>query len=235
MRFLKEMNKLPIIGLVIVVCITVATFLFSAIIPLHYDANEMGKNIGSAEGKAVGLVTGSFKGFTEGDSKGREDGLKSEDTAAMVSTRMSEVGNLEVLVAGVRLKNVHSVGDKYKALYLMAGDAVFTVDMKKAKVSTTSNGELLVVIPKPEIQLFIDERKTEKLAESQTSLFDGSAKDGYTAYMNSMTATTDEIQNTITNYDTLVKAAQESAVNQVSMLVKSVCGNDRAVQISIEA
>ena len=133
---------------------------------------------------------------------------------------MSEICNLEFLVAGVRLKNVHAVGNKYKALYLLAGNAVFTVDMTKVKVSTTSNGELLVVIPKPEIQLYIDERKTEKLAEWQTPRFDGSAKDGYIAYMNSMTATVEEIQNTM--------------ANQVTFLVKSVCGNDRSVHISVE-
>lgn len=233
MKYLKGM-KLPVVGFAIILCIAVVTTLLTVIIPIHNDADEMGKQIGLVEGKAVGLVTGSYKGYTEGDTKGKADGLKAEDTGAVVSNRMNEIGNLEVLVAGVRLKNVHAVGNKYKALYLLAGNAVFTVDMTKVKVSTTSNGELLVVIPKPEIQLYIDERKTEKLAEWQTPFFDGSAKDGYTAYMNSMTATVEEIQNTMANYDNLMKMAQESAVNQVTFLVKSVCGNDRSVHISVE-
>ena len=235
MKLLREMNKLPVVGFMLIACVAAATILFSILIPLHNDAVAMGTNVGSVEGKAVGFVTGSYKGFTEGDAKGKEDALSAEDTTAVVSNRMIEVGNLEVLVAGVRLKNMHSVGDKYKALYVVAGDAVFTVDMTKVKVSITSNGDLLVIIPKPEMHLYIDERKTEKLAEYQKAVFDGDAKDGFTAYMNSMTATVEEVQKTLSNYDALMKAAQESAVKQVTMLVKSVCGNDRAVHISIEA
>lgn len=233
MKFPKE-AKLPVVGIATILCVAVAVILFSVIIPSYQNAETLGNQIGQVEGKAVGLVTGSYKGYTEGDTKGKADGLKAEDTAATISNRMNEVGDLEVLVAGVRLKNVHAVGDKYKALYLLAGNAVFTVDMTKVKVSSTSNGEMLVVIPKPEMQVYIDERKTDKLAEWQAPFFDGSAKDGYTAYMNSMTATVEEIQNTLANYDTLMKTAQEAAVKQVTVLVKSICGNDRSVHISIE-
>ena len=132
MRYLKGM-KLPVVGFAIILCIAVVTTLFTVIIPIHNDADEMGKQIGLVEGKAVGLVTGSYKGYTEGDTKGKADGLKAEDTGAVVSNRMNEIGNLEVLVAGVRLKNVHAVGNKYKALYLLAGNAVFTVDKSKGE------------------------------------------------------------------------------------------------------
>ena len=242
MKYLKEEKernllkeaKLPVVGIAMILCVAVAVILFSVIIPCYHDADALGNQIGQVEGKAVGLVTGSYKGYTEGDTKGKEDGLKAEDTTATVANRMNEVGDLEVLVAGVSLKNIHTVGAKYKALYLLAGDAVFTVDMTKVKVSATSNGEMLVVIPKPEMQVYIDERKTSKLAEWQDPLFNGSAEDGYTAYMNSMTATVEEMRNALSNYDTLMKTAQDSAVKQVTVLVKSICGSDKGIHISIE-
>lgn len=235
MKLIKEINKLPFIGIMLIICIAAATLLFSVILPLYRSSNEMGKNVGMIEGKAVGLVTGSYKGFTEGDAKGKEDALSAEDITAHVADRMNEVGNLEVLVAGIRLKNVHSVGDKYKALYLIAGDAVFTVDIAKVKVSASSDGELLVVIPKPEMQLYIDERKTERLANSQKAIFNGSSEDGFTAYINTMTATVEEVEKALSNYDELMKAAQESAVAQVDMIVKSVCGSGITAHISLEA
>lgn len=232
---MKKLKKMPVIGVMLIVCAATAVMLFTVVLPLYKNSRNIGEGVGTMEGKAVGLVTGSYKGFTEGDAQGKAEALTAEDTTANVVSRMHEVGNLEVLAAGIRLKNMHSVGEKYKVLYVIAGDAVFTVDMTKAKVSTTSGGKLNIVLPSPEVNFHIDEGKTEKLAEYQSPLFNGTAADGYTAYINSMTATVEEAKNAIFNYDELMKEAQDSAVKQVTMLVNAVRGNDKAIDIKFDA
>ena len=80
---------------------------------IHYRAKTVGREIGSSTGEAVGKAIGSFKGFThgmkDGADAGENAGLSAEDTTADVKGAFESVGKLEVLVAGVTLKNIHEV------------------------------------------------------------------------------------------------------------------------------
>lgn len=205
------------------------------LLPMQGKADTIGAQIGQAKGEVVGLAVGSYKGVTEGiaagDAAGTQEGLSARDTAAAVGNTLLETAKLEVLVAGVKLTNMHSLGKDYQALYVVKGDAVFSVDLKKAKVSQSDDGTLNVLIPEPEVELFVDESGTEKLAEYQKYPFSGDAGSGYTAYLNTLKNTTSEVRRSLENYDALMEQAKESAVTQISYISESACGNGKSVKV----
>ena len=213
----------------------VAAAALFVLLPMQNKADTIGAQIGQAKGEAVGVAVGSYKGVTEGiaagNSAGTQQGLSADDTAAAVGNTLTETAKLEVLVAGVKLTNMHSLGKDYQALYVVKGDAVFSVDLTKAKVSQADDGSLNVFIPEPEVELFVDEEGTEKLAEYQKYPFSGDAESGYTAYLNTMKNTAGEVRDSLENYDVLMKEARGSAVEQVSYISESACGNGKVVHV----
>ena len=72
---------------------------------------------------------------------------------------------------------------------------------------------------------------TEKLAEYQKYPFSGDAESGYTAYLNTMKNTAGEVRDSLENYDVLMKEARGSAVEQVSYISESACGNGKVVHV----
>lgn len=204
---------------------------------LRINASSMGSSFGDGLGKAVGKAAGSLEGVTEGREAGieagQDAGLSAEDTEADIATRLKEVANLEVLVASVKLNDFHSIGkDKdYAALYLLKGDAIFSVDLSDMDVSLKGN-ELKIVLPQPKVNLIIDESQTEKVAEYQKHFFSGSAAAGMEAYLNTMKKLTEEPEKAIANYDFLMESARESAEKQVRQLASSVSIQKRNVSIS---
>ncbi len=225
-------NKLNSIFLGAAVVCAAAMFV---LYPMQENADTIGAQIGHAKGEAVGLAVGSYKGVTEGiaagNAAGTEQGLSAEDTAAVVGNTLAETAKLEVLVAGVKLTNMHSLGKDYQALYVVKGDAVFSVDLTKAKVSQSADGTLNVLIPEPEVELFVDEEGTEKLAEYQKYPFSGDAESGYTAYLNTMKNTAGEVRDSLENYDVLMKEAKDSAIDQITYITECACGKGRSVHV----
>ena len=134
MKFTKDIKKLPLLSFLVIIITALLIVLIVVVIPQHSAAQSIGETIGSAEGKAVGLAVGSYNGIIEGVDAGKAAGLSAEDTTVNIANRMNAVGNLEVLVAGVKLKNVHSIGDRYEALYLLKGNAIFTINMEDASI-----------------------------------------------------------------------------------------------------
>ena len=177
----------------------------------------------------TGLAVGSYKGVTEGLEKGaqagKEAGLKSDDMTAEISGTVKEVGNLEVLVANVEIPDYHEVGKKYAALYLFRGSAVFSVDLAKASVSKTEDGEVIIVLPEPTTVVNINDSETELLAEYQRKFFNGNADDGFQAYLNSLRLIDTIAVEKVSNFDMLMNMARNSAKKQVQMLSQNVCAN----------
>ena len=203
---------------------------------MFFNAREQGDLIGANTGKVTGWAVGSFRGVTEGIEKGTEagkaSGLSAEDTQVETIRKIEEIGRLEVLAAGAKLTNIHSIGTDYSAIYLMKGNAVFTVDLQKADFRFEEEGKTLsITLPEPEMELYIDESATEKLAEYQKHFYTGSAKDGFTAYLNTTKNTVAEVRETMANYDELLTQAKESAVKQVTWLAQSARGEETAVTV----
>ena len=194
-----------------------------------YRSEEIGNGVGSGAGKMTGLAVGSYKGVTEGLEKGaqagKEAGLKSDDMTAEISGTLKEVGNLEVLVANVEIPDYHEVGKKYAALYLFRGSAVFSVDLAKASVSKTEDGEVIIVLPEPTAVVNINDSETELLAEYQRKFFNGNADDGFQAYLNSLRLIDTIAVEKVSNFDMLMNMARNSAKKQVQMLSQNVCAN----------
>lgn len=220
----------------IVLCILLAGVLM-IVISIRMEADSIGKVLGETTGSSVGKVIGSFEALTdyrEAYAEGKEEGLSAVDTTAEVTNKVQELNKLEVLVAGVKLRDEHSVGDEeYVALYLLKGDAVFTVDFRDAEITKEEN-VLLITIPEPEMELIIDQSKLEKVAEYQKFFWSGSAEDGFDAYLASMAKVTEETKESLANYDTLMKAAKESAESQVKQLVNSISVSEIEVKIKFK-
>lgn len=227
--------KIPKSGRYIIPCVVIACILFYAII-LRVKAESIGTMYGQSAGSKVGKFVGSFDAFTdyrEAYAEGKEQGFSAEDTVAEVAYKMKEVEKLDVLVASVKLNNMHTIGDDYAALYLLKGDAVFTVDLGKAEISEETDG-IHIVLPPLEMDLIVDQSKIEKVAEYQKQIFNGSSEDGFDAHINSMKKIVEESKESLVNYDSLMKTAEETAKKQVTQLANAVAINKRYVTVEFK-
>ena len=197
-------------------------------------SGSMGEKISKTFGETVGVFTGSFdgvtKGLSEGEEAGRAEGISAKDTKASIKDKMDEVGKLEVLTAGVGIKNAHKYGEKYASMYLMKGNIIFSVDLTKADfIEELSNNKLLIRLPNPEVDLTLNEEETAKLAERQNKVFDGDAEDGYDAYLNTLKKTQSELESVIGNYDQLVEQAKNSAQTQIRFIAEQASLSEREI------
>ena len=222
----------PLIVLfVAVLCIMIYT------IYLRINATSIGGGIGAGTGTVVGKAIGSLEGMTLGRAKGTEAGkqagLSAEDTKARIASDIHEMENLEVLVASVKMSDFHAIGGDnkaYAALYLANGNVVFTVDMSQAQIEEGDDG-LHILLPGPKGTLYIDDSSVEKVAEYQRKLFNGSAEDGFDAYLNTMRKMQQASEETLSNYDFLLNSARQSAERQVKLIVKAVSTSNSDVLI----
>lgn len=233
---MKQFKKMPIIAIlsiitVAITCVMISTILMGA----HAQnlGNDVGSTMGRATGKAIGAVAGVTKGSQDGYEAGKAEGLSAEDTKTKISNTIREAANLEVLVASVKLSDIHSVGDDYKALYLLRGNAVFSVDLGKAIVEERDDG-VYITIPQPEMELIIDQSRIKQEAMFQKYKFSGDAESGLDAYINSMKKIVQESSSALSNYDSLIKSAKTAAKKQVEQLANSVAVNQRTVYVSFQ-
>lgn len=185
------------------------------------------QEIGKTTGAFVGNAMGSYDGYVEGKEDGKRDGekagLSAEDTQVSLQQAVTAAGKLEVLAAGVSLKNLNEIGDTYKSLYMASGEAIFTVNLINAEVSfNEDHSDIHIAIPRPTLQVYLDQNSTQKLAETQKFSFTVGSEDGITAYLNSMSQSMDKVSETIANYDALVELAEEASVNQVRQLASAL-------------
>lgn len=226
-KLIKSTAPIWSVGIAIVVFLVLILF----VIPAYNNSQSIGNAFGTSVGEAVGTAIGSYNGITqdywEGWDEGKEQGLSADDTEVTdITSIIRGTGKLQILVAKVALDVSHEVGDKYAAIYLLRGEAIFTVDLSGAQIDNDMN---IVMIPQPEVHLDFDESEVEKIAEWQTCFFDGSTEDGYTAYMNSIEQSREHAKESIANYDELIAQAQEAAKKQVQMLVMNMTGKSVSV------
>lgn len=212
-------------------CVLAAIFFVMAIaaVYFHARAKNVGTSVGEMTGGAVGVALGSadgvINGLQEGMEAGAAAGLSAEDTTADMKESLKEVGRLEVLAAGVTLRNLNEIGQEYTNLSVINGDAIFSVDMTQAEISFSQDGkEVYIVIPEPTMELYIDQSGTEILAEIQKPFFGVTAEDGLNAYLNSMAQTVDKVKETLANYDSLLAQAKDSALEQVRQMAETISG-----------
>lgn len=199
------------------------------------NAVTIGNDVGSMLGIASGKVMGSRDGLLEAKDAydaGVQQGLSNEDTTAKIGNAIKEVENLEVLVASIKLKDMHNIGNntEYAALYLLKGDAVFTVDLSQSTFEE-DNESIYINIPLPEMKLIIDQSKIEKVAEYQKFFFSGSAEKGFDDYINMMKKIAEETPKTLANYDVLMESAKDSAQKQVKSLAESITLQDKNIYV----
>lgn len=190
--------------------------------------------LGTGVGGAVGTAVGSFKAVTEdipkGYAAGKAVGLSAEDTHAVIGNGVRRIGRLEVLAANTSLADFHKDGEKYAALYLVSADVVFSVDVTKARILFSEQNDIDLILPEPEAAVYIDQNKTDLVAQWQKNFFSGSTEDGMTAYLNSMTKIQQATAESLDGYDALLEQAKKSAEKQIGFLMKSIApdiGPDR--------
>lgn len=188
-------------------------------------------------GKSAGVALGSFRGVTQGIADGAEagkqKGLSAEDTVVTIGTKMAEAGKLQVMLADLRLSDLYKQGPEknpqYAALLEMKGEGVFTVDLTQAEaVYDASENQINITIPEPVFTPYLDDSTLEVLAEYQSPLFDGSTADGYTGYLNSRERLEEEAQEKMS---AMMEPAKASALTQVELLARSICGSSASVQV----
>lgn len=232
----KKIFRMPgyigLAGLAVIAAVMLVLAGFS-----YSHASELGENIGSDAGRAVGKALGSFEGITKGREAGIEDGkaegLKAIDTEAEAAALVSDVGRLEVLAATVSIQNLNQVGDTYAALYLLRGEAVFTVDLDQAEISR-DGGKITILLPDLEVDTYIDAAEIDKIADYQRLFFNGNAEAGFEQYINSLKEIKKVSSDSIAGCEELEKQAKEAACRQVGLLARQIRGNEIQVEFKSE-
>lgn len=184
---------------------------------------------------AAGTVQGMAEGLSAGGQAGKEEGLSAKDTTVRVENQMETTGKLQVLLVDMKLSDIYEQGDGYAALYSLKGEGVFTVDLCSAKVLyDEKNDQLVIEIPKPEFEPYIDNKTLEIRAEyEKKTLFNGDAQDGYNGYLKSRVQLDEKIRTEFSEDPELTKQAAASARRQVEQLARSVCQSAR-VEVRFE-
>ena len=102
---------------------------------------------------------------------------------------------------------------------------MFSVDLTQASVSRTQEGETIILLPEPKVVVNINDSETELLAEYQRKFFNGSADDGFEAYLNTLRMIDQISLEKVSNAEMLMEMARNSAKKQVEMLSGNVCVN----------
>lgn len=85
------------------------------------------------------------------------------------------------------------------------------------------------------MELIVDQREIEKVAEYQKHIFKGGAEEGFDAYLASMEKLSDRSEEVVANYNELIKIARESAKKQVEQLVGTVAVSEADVKVEFQA
>lgn len=227
----NRLAKMPFMTKLI--CIAIILILLAFAFPLVCQFS--GKTLGSA----VGVAVGSYKAVTEeiptAYNDGKGDGLSAEDISVKIVDKAKEVGKLDVLVANMRIVDNFKEGTAYQAILSTDAKVVFSVDLSQLSPTMNVNEKRVnVTLPGIESTLYIDDTSTEKLTEAKATLFDGSAKDGVTAYLNYSRNLEDKAFEQINNYDKYLEQAQKAAVEQISRIVQNIVGTDYSVGVYFE-
>jgi len=233
MKFLiKLKTQLGVMG---ILALLLAFFVFA--IYTHSKADDLGNNIGTVEGKIVGTAIGSWNGVTKGIAAGQEagkvEGMSAKDTRFAVQAATTAVGKLEVLVAGVSIRNAQKLGSVYQNLSIIQGTVVFSVDLEQAHFEFSEDmSQVTVSLPTPKSDFYADLSRTQQLAEWQKKSFKHSAQDGFVSNLNSLNEILKNPQDHISNYrSSLLPAAETAAKEKVTELIKNASLDVRNVTV----
>ena len=231
-RFIKGKAYL-IMGIIISLLFILTIVLVISMI----TAKSSGNTIGNEIGEKVGAAQGSFKAVSQASDlfdEGKNIGLSAEDIEINeIKEQLLSTAKLQVLVAGVSIESNTTVGEKYAALYITEGNAVFTVDLNNIDIKYDDvNDKLMVKIPEPQVDVKLDHGKDKLLAEFQEKFTWGNdAKEGSTARINTVNKLDDSPQEVIGNYNTLMDTAKDNAETQIRELIGSLTFTDN-VEVS---
>ena len=216
---LKKNKNILILAAIIALLGILCIGLIISTVNAKAAGTEIGNGVGTAVGRAIGSVEAiaNAKTFFE---LGVEEALLAKDTEIIETTKkIEEQGAIRVLEVEVCLDNLHAVGEKYKAIYVMEGNVTFSVDL--SNIETTYDevrNVLLVTILEPVANLVIDSDTIQKIAESKKFAVSSDADKGSQAYENTMNEIKANAKDALANYDSLMRIAKNEAKIRVKNL-----------------
>lgn len=190
--------------------------------------------IGMTAGAAMGSFRGVTQGIAAGAEAGKEAGLSAEDTTVKIGNKMTETDNLQVMLVDLKLSDIYQQGPEnnpqYAALLDIKGEGVFSVDLTQSEVVyNETEKQITITIPEPVFTPYLDDNTVEILAEYKPRVLDGSTINGYQGYLNSRTQIDKRLQEEMLS---MLEPAKESALKQVELLARSVCGSTASIQVN---
>ena len=226
--------------------IAVAVVVFGFVLPQANNAEYALSTGIKATGGVIGVMKGSYEGVTvglqEGAEEGKEAGLSAEDTEVAIMNGIKGMGRLEVLSAPITMTDCFKYsGDpdkpdsdvKYAQLKRYTGVAVFTVDLNASQIENNGS-EIVIIIPQPQMDSYIDDLRTEVLAEYQRGANTGSAIDGIEAAKNAEKELFANMKDEIKGYDSLMQQARDSAEKSVKSFVSQVLVEEKEIRIQFK-
>lgn len=217
----------PIASILVAIIVITATFLF--LVPQYIHAKENGEFVGKEAGDFVGKALGSYEGIktglNDGYTDGKNDGISAKDTEVQLANVINQKDILEVLCAKVQIDDFMKYGkEKYAAVYMLRGNAVFSVDLSETSYSVDENNRIVIMLPTPTADVRIDPSETKKVRDWQKSIFNGETEDGFDMYLNSIDEIGKKSPEKIENYDYLYQEAKNSAIKEIERIAENICG-----------
>lgn len=199
-----------------------------------FGSYQNGKNAGIKCGTAVGTALGSKQGLMEGIQQGHADALTAENTKVVLAQEFQTAGKLQVLTAGVTARNFQTLGKEYAAIQILKGEIVFTVDLQSATIIPTESSAV-ILIDTPEAKFYLDEEATKTIAEAHHKTFlSMNEKDIILAQLNSKAKIVEEIEKYIDGYGTLMRTANEIAIEQIKNMADAACGGKKEIIVAFK-
>ncbi len=232
---IRKQNPKKTIAFVASIAVVVLV-IFLIALPILSKADEAGKSVGQTVGNALGYVNGVSMADTKtAAEEGKNEALNNPETTVKSVNKMKiqDTGRLDVMAAGIILDNFREIEEKYAALYLIKADAIFSVDLGLAEVKWGEDHTWArIIVPQPEVTVYINEEKTEKIAEWQKSKFTGKAEDGFKEYLSTMEDIAVAAPEELMRNETMMQNARTAAERQIKLLASGIYGND--VEVTVE-
>lgn len=165
------------------------------------------------------------------------DGTKTyqDSTGKVFDADGKEIAGSSGTDNGTRQEATSGKNTKYKAITVMDGSIIFTVDMGQATV-LRDDENLTIRLPQPENDFSIqyDTRKTIKEYQDPNFFKDGDAETGIDVQLNSMANIQESGAEELANYESLVEQARESAKKEVTALAKSITTYKGSITVEFE-
>lgn len=231
---IKKLNKIKhylYLGIIILTLLGLSVYLLIAVV----NAKTVGTEIGNTVGEFVGTAKGSLLAVGDAEeffNAGVEQGISAEDTIIKeIHKKFNNNNSITILSVNVTIEDMLEIGEKYKAWILWPGIVNYNIAWDQTTIVHDEEADVLyVTIPEPTVELILDSPNKKIIAKSEEFNIN-SADKGNTVLINSENKIIENVKDYISNYESLMEVAKDSAQTQIKEFVESLSFSNEVVVV----